>query len=345
MAAVTRVKGIVAVAAVGCVLAGGEAAGQGPPRQQVSDTFTTQEPGAPSGRSFAVDFADPADPEGKPPAIARVELELAAGARFDTAAVPRCDASDAQLIAQGATACPARTRVGRGEILVDTGFPGPARFVPNDVTFFNARGALVILIAPRDTGARVVLRGRVAGRRLTIEVPPLPGTPPDGGANRRERATFDPSPYVVTPPVCPAGGDWVNRVTYTYRDGVRQTAESRSPCRAGAASTTSGRSGAGGGTASRGRTVRGVARPPASARVLNRRRSIGLAVRVDGTLTDVRARLVDRRGRTIAAARRASLTRDTRVRLRLRRRARAGLHRVVVTSDEVRATKRVRLLR
>lgn len=340
MAAVDRFRSIIAVAAVVVASGATGAAAQEPPRQQVSDTFTTQEPGAPTGRHFAVDFFDPANREGKPHAIAKVELVLAEGARFDTAAVRRCAATDAQLMAQGPQACPQTTRVGRGEITVDTGFPEPGRLIVNDVSFFNARDELVIVFEPRGTGGRVVLRGQVAGRKLTIEVPPLPGTPPDGGANKRERVTFTASRYTTTPPACPADGVWVNRVTYTYRDGVRQTAESRSPCRrATTATTTTGR------PQSR-RPLLAIARPRASARTLNRRRSIGVALRVDGTLTGVRARLVDRAGRTIASATRATLTRDTRVRLRLRRRAHRGTHRLIVTADgSLRATKVVRLVR
>ena len=338
MVAVRRVTSIVAIAAVGLAL-GERAALAQEPRQRVSDTFTTQAPGAPSGRSFAVDFADPANPGGKPPAISRVELLLAEGARFDTNAVPRCSASDPALIARGATACPRETRVGRGNITVDTGFPEPARYLANDVTYFNAPGELVIFVEPRGTGGRLVLRGRVSGRRLTIDVPPLPGAPPDGGANWRERAAFAASRYLTTPPTCPDTGFWINRVTYTYRDGVRQTAESRSPCRR--SSTLPSASGPRRET----RAFLAVSRPTASARTLNRRRVLGIALRVDGTATDVRVRLVDRAGQTVAAAQRPSLDRDTRLWLRLRRRARPGLHRVLVTADGLRATKAVRLLR
>jgi hypothetical protein len=322
------------------------AGAQDAPRQTVSDRFTTQAPGAPAGRSFAVDFADPANPEGKPHSISKVELELAEGARFDTAAIPRCAATDAQLMAEGASACPANTRVGTGEIIVDTGFAEPGRMLGNDVTFFNAAGELVIFIEPRGTGARLVLRGKLAGRKLTIDVPPLPGTPPEGGANRRERATFAArGGYVTTPPACPASGFWVNRVTYTYRDGVRQTAESHSPCTAGATAQTPAGSPPLPAPTDADRLLT-IYRPRASARTLNRRGSLGVALRVDGKLTGVRLRLVDRGGRTIASATRDELTRDTTVRLRLRRRARPGLHRVVVTADgQVSDARGVRLVR
>jgi hypothetical protein len=122
---------------------------------------------------------------------------------------------------------------------------------------------------------------------------------------------------------------------------VRQTAESRSPCRRTSTSTTTTP-----GAAPTTAPLLAIARPPASARTLNRRGGLGVALRVDGTLTNIRARLVDRAGRTIASTTRATLDRDTRIRLRTRRRARPGPHRLVVTADGgVRATKVVRLVR
>lgn len=204
-------------------------------RARVSDTFTTQQPRTSAGRRFEVDFADPDDPEGKPPALRRVELALHPGSRFDTEAITRCEASDAELVAVGPSACPEQSRVGTNVVVVDTGFPGPARLVTSDFVLFNAADELILLGTTRDGGARVVLRGAVRDNRLTIEIPPLPGTPPDGGANRSERADFAAASgpggdYLTTPPTCPAEGFWTNRVTYTYADGVRQTAESRSPC-------------------------------------------------------------------------------------------------------------------
>ena len=217
----------------------GPAAAQEASRQRVSDTFTTTEPGASAGRRFEVDFMKPGDPQAKPPAVARVELALHPGSRFDTAAIPRCDAGDAELQIAGEGACPRGSRLGQNVVVVDTGFTGPGRFVTTDFTFFNAKDELILLGTERGSGARLVLRGRIRDNTLTIDLPPLPGTPPDGGADKSERATFLAASsvkdgravhYLTTPPSCPTGGRWTNRVTYTYRDGVRQTAASESPC-------------------------------------------------------------------------------------------------------------------
>ena len=209
------------------------AADEQAPRQTYSDVFTTEVPGSASGRTYAIDYFRPGEPEAKPHAFSHLRVELAEGARFDTAAMPQCDASDAELMAEGAAACPPETRVGTDETVVDTGFEGPNRRFTTDFTFFNDDRELILLAQVRENGARVVIRGQVGERSLDIENPMIPGTPPDGAAARSQRGRFDPpAGYLTTPPDCPRSGFWVNRVVYTYRDGVTQTAESRSPCRA-----------------------------------------------------------------------------------------------------------------
>src|SRR4051812_27794005 len=80
-------------------------------RAQVQAVFPTETPGASSGRTENGDFVDPAVPGGKPHSVKRVVLELAPGARFDTTAIPQCSATDAELMLQGPTACPANTQV------------------------------------------------------------------------------------------------------------------------------------------------------------------------------------------------------------------------------------------
>jgi len=201
------------------------------PRQSYSDRFTTDVPGASTGRVYAIDYFNPDDPDGKPHAFSHLHLELAEGARFDTTAVVQCKATDAELILLGAAACPADSKVGIDETLVDTGFPGPGRYFRVDFAFFNNQDELILLATVRENGARVVVRGQIGENTLDIENPLVPGTPPDGAAARSQRGQFfERSGYLTTPPTCPKSGYWVNRITYTYRDGVEQTAASRSPC-------------------------------------------------------------------------------------------------------------------
>ena len=89
-----------------------------------------------------------------------------------------------------------------------------------------------------------------------------------------------------------------------------------------------------------------VARRTFRARTVNRKRRLGVAVRVDGALRNLRVRLVDRAGRTVADGRLATIRRDRTLTLRFKRRVRPGLHRVIATAVArdgvaVRATRRV----
>src|SRR4051794_23373767 len=54
----------------------------------------------------------------QPPPVRRARLRFPRGTRFDTAAIPRCTATDVELATSGPAACPAKTRLGRGEASV-----------------------------------------------------------------------------------------------------------------------------------------------------------------------------------------------------------------------------------
>lgn len=230
-----------ALAACGALALGGGTTTAAPAnsRQTAEARFVEGKPGVPTALTFAVDYRQPDDPNAKPPAVRTVIETLAAGARFDTSVPGRCTASDAQLMAQGEAACPADSKVGTGYIRIDTGFPDPNRFIEVDVAFINNADQLIFVTTDRDSGAHVVSRSRIEGGRLTSSAPPLPGTPPDGGAldvvsSRLDAIARDvegtPRAYITTPPECPPGGEWANSLSFTYADGVTEEVESRSPC-------------------------------------------------------------------------------------------------------------------
>ena len=219
---------------------------EGEPRlAQYVDQFSSELPGTTAARHTETDLVNPADPDGKPPAISHVLVELAPGTVIDTAAVPRCEANDAELMARGVDACPPESVVGRGVIDVDTGFEGDARHVVSDVVFVNAEDQLVFVTTQHGTGTHLIIRGQLSnGNELTIDVPPIPGTPPDGGAETHEVLDLDARSsvrdgrrvsYITTPPECPASETWTNRVTYTFRDGEVQSFTTTTPCRRPAA--------------------------------------------------------------------------------------------------------------
>src|SRR2546425_6871364 len=122
------------------------------------DTFSSTAPGTGTARHASTDIVNPDDPNAKPPAVRRIYVELAPGTVMDTTAVAQCKASDAELVVRGVEACPADSRLGQGEIDVDTGFPDPNRILYNDFFFFNAPDELILLGRTRSTGTYVPVR-------------------------------------------------------------------------------------------------------------------------------------------------------------------------------------------
>jgi hypothetical protein len=207
--------------------------------QTASLRFVESAPGRASGYGVRIDYMNPDDPGAKPPSVRRVVEVFPRGTRIDTSAPARCRATDAELMLQGRSACPRRSIVGAGFIRLDTGTPGPGRFLREDVTFLNNTDQLIYLTRDRANGARTVLRARVVGRRVISEAPFLPGAPPDGTAVDVVRASFPKlvsvrdgqrRAYTTTPAHCPRRGHWVTRVRFTYDDGTRQTEATRNRC-------------------------------------------------------------------------------------------------------------------
>lgn len=211
-------------------------------RQTVALTFDERRPAQSTAVRLAIDYANPGDPEAKPHAVQKVVIALAPGTTIDTSVPALCTASNAELTANGPDACPAASRVGGGELELDTGAAGPARILPFDVTMLNNEGELILLLESKsEPRTRVVARGVVDGGTITTDVSPVPGGPPDGfTAIKRVRLVLEPRTaegrsYVATPASCPAERAWTSTVTFTYRDGVSQKVDASSPCAAEAA--------------------------------------------------------------------------------------------------------------
>ena len=229
---------IVCVLALGAATAGALAASGA--YQTARAGFKQHFPGRPTALRLDIDYVNSADPNAKPAAVRKVIVRLARGAHIDTSVPALCEASDAELMAVGPGACPADSRVGRGEVTVDTGFPGPGRFVDAHVDFFNNADELIFLNTVKGSDARTVIRARVGRRSTVTESPMLPGTPPDGGAIDTvhivlsaiaTRAGGERRGYITTPPRCPASHHWVNAVTFGYDNDVTQTVRSKIACR------------------------------------------------------------------------------------------------------------------
>jgi hypothetical protein len=228
------------VAILFCTAAVPASAGsQGGSRQSAELRFVEHQPGVPSALTLSIDYVNPDDASAKPRAVRRVVEELAAGAGIDTSIPEQCTATDAELTLMGPEACPPGSRVGDGSIRIDSGFPGPGRFIDADVVFLNNADELIFVSTERDSGARVVTRSTIRGRRIINNAPPLPGSPPDGGAIDEVEVELDEIArnvrgarhgYITTPGACPSNEAWTNAVSFTYADGVSQTVETQSPC-------------------------------------------------------------------------------------------------------------------
>jgi hypothetical protein len=226
--------------AAGATSAGESVAGSDDARYQTASLrFVESAPGRPSGYRVRIDYANPDDSEAKPPSVREVVEVFPPGTRIDTGAPARCAASDAELMLRGASACPSGAIVGTGFIRLDTGAPGPGRYLNEDVIFLNSTNQLIYLTTDRATGARTVVRAEVRGRRVITEAPLLPGAAPDGTAIDVVRGNFPRlvrmrdglrRAYVTTPGHCTEGRHWVTLVRFDYHDGTTQSETAHSRC-------------------------------------------------------------------------------------------------------------------
>lgn len=234
-----RVAGLVTAALL--LAAPAVHAQQQPQRQIVSSTFTTTEPGAATGGRLDVQIRHPSNPDAKPPALAQIVIDHPEGTRFDLSVPETCTATDAQLVEQGAAACPPGSKVADGALRTDNGSPGgPPRYTDNTLTtFVSGPEELVTVAESKEPPTRVVSRSPVQGGRVTLSYPPVPvpGEEPFLAYTRLQLTGLgvvrDGRAYLRTPEACPQSGAWSGTMTFTYRDGVTQRVETRSPCRRG----------------------------------------------------------------------------------------------------------------
>ena len=150
--------------------------------------------------------------------------------------MPDCTASDLELQLLGPAACPPESRIGGGdEGTFMTGF-GPDE-TPMEIDIFDDGSAFVVLGNPKDLPLlRQASRATREGRVITVNAPRMPGGPPDGeGALRRVHNVIDArslgdSAYIRTPAQCPRSGDWKFKASWTFADGVVETAKHKTPC-------------------------------------------------------------------------------------------------------------------
>lgn len=206
-------------------------------RQTVRAGLTTERPGAPTGIFMDMRFFSPGHRSGKPYSVDKVRIR--ADTRFNHYAIPRCNASDAELIARGKAACPKGSKIQSGRIAMDTGSPfGVPRIVYLRTMTFNSRGGFVSLGEAKNFPFRGVVRSRHRGDTVVVDYADAPGKPPpDSYSALKVMLTSGPPivrdgrAFVRTPPTCPASGRWTTRYKFIYHDGVTQTEATHAPCR------------------------------------------------------------------------------------------------------------------
>src|SRR4051812_13804104 len=88
----------------------------------VALTFSSAAPGSPSGLDVSATWRDPGAVNAVPQAVTKMEFTGKPGTKFDTAALPRCTASDKDIANLSVRACPRSSKVGtvKGEGLIVT---------------------------------------------------------------------------------------------------------------------------------------------------------------------------------------------------------------------------------
>ena len=195
--------------------------------------FTSQVAGKRTG--FVWDVKQrPVAADAQPPPVRRARLRFPRGTRFDTSAVPRCTATDAELQAQGASACPGGSRLGGGSATVYLGSPD---HLAAAVDIFNADDAAVLLLSTQPGDVLRVLRGEIRGSVVDATLPRLPVA---GGKEaaltsltvRLRAAGTRSRPWLRTPRKCPRSRAWRFVYDNDYDDPPgRQRPTSRSRCR------------------------------------------------------------------------------------------------------------------
>jgi hypothetical protein len=234
-----------ALAALNLGLLGPAAASAMPasgPHETVDIWSTTTQPNASAGLGYAAHYHSATDPDGDPPALRRLVIELPTGTRIDTSVPGRCKASDTEIVLKGESACPPSARIGSGQATVKQVVLGVATY---DTVIYNAADEMLELVKSGDRVLAVV-HTYIHGTTLDGPIPTCltGGQPPTGcpfdqltllsnhlqvmpisvgqGAARRN--------YGTTPSTCPPSRRWEGPVTLYYGDGSVDRVTPWAPC-------------------------------------------------------------------------------------------------------------------
>lgn len=199
------------------------------PRVTVRIDDTTADPGSPVGVTFSATYRSPSGAF-QPPAVRELLLRGPEGGQVDTAAPPRCAATDADLKSRGRAACPPGSVIGYGSARVKPlGLPE----IAYRTTLFNAAGQQVELLEGDPPAPPSVVRGYFrADGTLASPIPTcLNGgyVPNDCSFDQVSllsntlvvpRYTRGGRSYFTTPPTCPSSRRWRSPSTFRFADAT-----------------------------------------------------------------------------------------------------------------------------
>jgi hypothetical protein len=204
-------------------------------------TFTfkqsTHAEGAPTGIAFKVEFGDPDAPNGLPSGLKNFKITMHKGAKIDPAAATQCKVTPEKLMSDGAAACPASSRIGKGKATATNG----SVVVTVDGFIYNekvgGKNAFLFLFLINNAYA-AAFDAPVKGN--TISATGLTGAIPGGLLVTKFSGTIDKHSkgrgkkkhnLITAPPVCPKSKKWTNKASFVFVDGAKDTATSTSPCK------------------------------------------------------------------------------------------------------------------
>jgi hypothetical protein len=204
-------------------------------------TLSSSTPKSSSGVTFSTDrkgYTVPAPPAA-PVTVKRTVFQLPAGSKIDVTAAAACSLS--VLAKQGAAGCTGKS-IGGGKAVIVTNVP-VLPTITEDVDMFATKTGMAAVLTGLQT---LVLPVRIAGRKLTVDVPRLclpGGTPADSCAKgeavlkslkvkikAKSKGSGSKTKRLVTTPANCVGGKWVSRAGYAYSNGDVETQSSTTTC-------------------------------------------------------------------------------------------------------------------
>ena len=223
--------------------------------------LSTGAPGASTSFHPRIDY-EATDASGQQRALRKHFLTFPAGTVYDSLGAGSCQASAAELEAQGLGACPADSKVGEGTLMVIATKPPASAAGPlaTELTLFNARhpkdapaaeNALLVAVSA-GSGVQAAFTVPVTGNLAVEEPPPACVVPAESPPCPSGEFTARAADYTIaehsrtvagqvhrlltTPPSCPEVGRWTFDSLREYRDGgTALRAGATTPCTPGSA--------------------------------------------------------------------------------------------------------------